>query len=92
MCIIALAISIVVATCISMVLMHKRSLSKVVIALLGACYSIPSMAMFAMLMPIFGLGKTGPIIALIVYSQFVLTRNILEGFRGIDSGLVEDKI
>lgn len=89
MCAAALGISIVIATLISMALLYHKNTSKVVIALLGACYAIPSMAMFAMLLPIFGLGQSGPIIALVIYSQFVLTRNILQGFRGINSSIVD---
>jgi len=69
--------------------MRSKKVTKIVLALLGACYSIPSMAFFAIMMPFFGLGKVGPIVVLTIYSQFILVRNILAGFNGIDSSLLE---
>ncbi len=85
----ALFISLIIAIPLSVYLLKRKTLSKLVIALLGACYAIPSMAFFAILMPIFGLGKTGAIVVLTVYSQFILTRNILAAFNGIDGMVVE---
>lgn len=89
MCGSALIISLIIAIPLSVLLLKRKNLSKMIIALLGACYAIPSMAFFAILMPIFGLGKTGAIVVLTVYSQFILTRNILAGFHGIDGMLIE---
>jgi osmoprotectant transport system permease protein len=89
MCGLAILFSFVIAILLSIFLLKRKTLSKVVVALLGACYAIPSMAFFAILMPVFGLGKTGAIVVLTVYSQFILTRNILEGFNGIDPMLNE---
>ena len=89
MCSISILISLVISIIISVVLLNKQNLSKFVLALLGAGYSIPSLALFAILMPIFGLGKTGAIFALVLYSQFISTRNILEAFRSIDNRIIE---
>ena len=89
MCGIAIAISLIIAIPLCVLLMHHKTLSKVVVALLGACYAIPSMAFFAILLPIFGLGKTGAIFVLTVYSQFILTKNILAAFAGIDPLMLE---
>lgn len=85
----ALLISVLIAIPLSLILLRRKNLSKVVVAVLGACYTIPSMAFFAILMPVFGLGKTGAIVVLTVYSQFILTRNILAGFDGVDPLIIE---
>lgn len=89
MCASALLIAMILAIPLSMLLVRRKNLSKIVIALLGACYAIPSMAFFAILMPFFGLGKTGAIVVLTVYCQFILTRNIVMAFQGIDPMIVE---
>lgn len=89
MCLSALLISTIIAIPLSLLLLKRKNLSKMVIALLGACYAIPSMAFFAILMPVFGLGKTGAIVVLTVYCQFILTRNIVMAFQGIDPMLIE---
>lgn len=89
MCATAIGISLLIAIPLCILLMKRKTASKIVVALLGACYAIPSMAFFALLMPIFGLGKTGAIFVLTVYSQFILTKNILAAFNGIDPMIVE---
>lgn len=89
MCATAIGISLLIAIPLCVLLMKWKTLSKIVVALLGACYAIPSMAFFALLMPVFGLGKTGAIFVLTVYSQFILTKNILAAFNGIDPMIVE---
>ena len=89
MCGIAIGISLLIAIPLCVILMKYKTLSKLVVALLGACYAIPSMAFFAILLPVFGLGKTGAIFVLTVYSQFILTKNILAAFSGIDPLMLE---
>ena len=89
MCSVAIGISLLISIPLCAFLLKRKVLSKAIVALLGACYAIPSMAFFAILLPIFGLGKSGAIVVLAVYSQFILTRNILTGFGGIDPVTLE---
>ncbi|MCI8389214.1 MAG: ABC transporter permease [Roseburia sp.] len=61
-------------------------------ALIGACsmiYSIPSIALFAMLIPLTGLGKTTAVIVLTLYNQYLLLRNFLTGLHEVDRGITE---
>lgn len=87
--VITLGISLIIATFISMAIMHSRLLSQLVVGLFGVVYSIPSMALFAMLIPFLGLGEKTAIFVLIIYNQFILIRNILAGFNSIDSAIIE---
>lgn len=87
--VITLGISLIIATFISMVIMHSRLLSQLVVGLFGVVYSIPSMALFAMLIPFLGLGAKTAIFVLIIYNQFILIRNILAGFNSVDSAIIE---
>ncbi|GAC1325271.1 MAG: ABC transporter permease [Thermoleophilaceae bacterium] len=48
-------------------------------------YTIPSLALFQILVPIFGLGSTAPEIALVSYTLLILFRNILTGLRAVPS-------
>ncbi len=59
------------------------------IELLGAAYAIPSLALFALLIPMTGLGFTSAVIVMVAYNQFMLVRNALEGLRGVDPAVVE---
>ena len=89
LCGLSLLIGLAIAVLICLLLMKLRWLRKPVVAVLGALYAIPSMAFFAILIPILGLGKPNAIVVLVIYSQFVLVRNILAGFDGVDRSTLE---
>jgi osmoprotectant transport system permease protein len=52
-------------------------------------YTIPSLALFQLLVPITGLTVTTVEIALISYTLVVLYRNIVEGLRGVPQDVLE---
>lgn len=89
MCGIALGIGLLIAVLISLLLIRFRAVKKPVVAVLGGLYAIPSMAFFSLLIPIFGLGMTDAIVALVVYCQFILVRNILAAFQNTDQSIIE---
>jgi len=81
--------SIILASIITLLIMGRKMISQMVITTLGAAYSIPSLALFAILIPVLGIGKDTAIFVLVLYNQFLLVRNFLAGFEGIDSTLIE---
>lgn len=52
-------------------------------------YSIPSYALFALLMPITGLNKTSAIIVLTIYCEYILLRSFITGIKNVDPQYVE---
>jgi osmoprotectant transport system permease protein len=58
-------------------------------AALGAIYTIPSLALLAFMIPVFGLGRIPAVIALATYSQLFLVRNLVAGLRGVDPAVLE---
>lgn len=86
---ITLLLSFFIAVLIVVLIMRSQWLSQLMVGLLGAVYAIPSLALFAILIPFFGLGEKTAIIVLITYNQFILVRNILAGFRSIDPAVME---
>lgn len=53
------------------------------VTLASILYVIPSYALFALLIPLTGLGKTTAIIGLAIYCQYVLLRNSLTGLAEV---------
>lgn len=53
------------------------------LAALGVAYTLPSLAVFALLIPFFGLGLVTTEIALVGYAQMILVRNIVAGLQGV---------
>lgn len=82
-------ISCAIAALITVACLRNRPLGNAVVEVLGAAYAIPSLALFALLIPLTGLGFTSAVIVMVVYNQFMLVRNALEGIRGVDPALIE---
>ena len=87
--IISLVISFVLAIAISYILLKLPRAQRIVENLFGAIYSVPSLALFALMIPVTGLGDETAIIALVIYNQYLLIRNILAGINGIDKSILE---
>jgi osmoprotectant transport system permease protein len=60
-----------------------------VLAAAGIFYTIPSVALFAILIPVLGLGVKPTVLALLLYSQLVLIRNTAVGINEVDGALLE---
>ncbi len=84
-----LVISLVLAAVLTLLIRNHPRFSNGVVQFFGAVYSIPSLALFALLIPISGLGLKTAIPVLVVYNQFLLLRNILEGLDGVDRSMLE---
>jgi osmoprotectant transport system permease protein len=55
----------------------------------GLLYTIPSLALFALLVPIVGLNATNAVIALTSYTLLILIRNTVAGIDGVPASVVE---
>jgi osmoprotectant transport system permease protein len=59
------------------------------LAVLGVLYTIPSLALFVLLIPWMGLGQLPAVTALVTYAQIILVRNIVAGLLTVDPAVVE---
>lgn len=84
-----LAISIVLAGLLTVLCSLSKRVSRVLVNVLSMVYSIPSLALFALLIPLTGLGTVTAVIGLVIYNQYLLLRNILAGLDEVDRGVVE---
>ncbi|NIK77056.1 osmoprotectant transport system permease protein [Paenibacillus castaneae] len=86
---VSLFIALLIALPLGYWLSGHRRVSVPVLSVLGIIYAIPSLGMFALLIPLVGLGSKPAIIALVVYSQLILVRNVISGFQAIDPSIIE---
>lgn len=87
---VALLISLLIALPLSVVLTRlPTKVATVVIGILGALYTIPSIALLILLLPIFGLNQNSVIVALVIYTQILLVRNMVTGLRGVPPTMLE---
>ena len=85
----SLVFSLILAGVLTVICVSKKAISILFINMFSVIYSIPSLAMFAMLIPLTGLGKTTAILVLTVYNQYLLLRNFIAGLNGVDEAIVE---
>ncbi|MFF3767126.1 ABC transporter permease [Streptomyces sp. NPDC001922] len=64
-------------------LARRRAFAGPVLALTTVLYTVPSLAMFALLMPVFGVSASVVVTGLVLYSLTVLVRNILAGLAAV---------
>ncbi len=86
---ITLVISIVLAALLTILTAYSKIASKLLINIFAMIYSIPSLALFAILVPLTGLGKVTAIIVLVLYNQYILLRNTIDGLNNVDVYIIE---
>jgi osmoprotectant transport system permease protein len=89
MTVVALVIATAVALPLSMILVRRERLSAWVLGILGVFYTIPSIALLILLLPVFGLNQTSVIAALVIYAQIILVRNMVAGLKGVPAVMLE---
>jgi osmoprotectant transport system permease protein len=87
--VVSLAIAAVIALPLGIITARSRHIGTPLLGLLGAIYTIPSLAILALLVQYVGLGFWTAIVMLVVYAQFVLVRNIAAGLRSVPAAQVE---
>jgi osmoprotectant transport system permease protein len=80
---IAIAIGFVLAFALALAAHRRGRLTTPVVLVTGLLYTIPSLALFQLLVPITGLSLLTAEIALVSYTLLILFRNMLEGLRGV---------
>ena len=85
----ALAISLAIALPLGIWTARRPALYVATVLATGVLYTIPALALFALLIPLMGLGKTPAITALVLYSLLILVRNVAIGIRELPAELIE---
>lgn len=85
----SVSIALLIAVPLSLLVLRSKTLSLILVSLFSVVYSIPSLAMFALLIPVIGIGKKTAIFVLVLYNQYILIRNIIAAFDSIDEGVIE---
>ncbi|MFJ8232936.1 ABC transporter permease [Streptomyces sp. NPDC094448] len=80
---VSVALAVVVAVPLAVAARTARWAAGPVLALTTILYTIPSLAMFSLLLPVYGLSASLVIAGLVLYSLTLLVRNILAGLRAV---------
>ncbi len=81
--------AILTACPLGVLVSRVRWLASPVLAAAGIFYTVPSVAFFAILIPVLGLGIKPTVLALVLYSQLALIRNTAVGLNEIEASLLQ---
>ena len=87
--IVALMIGTLIAVPTGILITKSPKLSQVVISFCSVLQTIPSLALLAIMVPLFGVGKLPAIIALVIYSLLPILRNTYLGMNSVDKDLID---
>jgi osmoprotectant transport system permease protein len=87
--VVSLAIALVIALPLGVIAARRPRIGAPILGITGALYTIPSLALLALLVAVNGLGPSTAIVALVVYAQMILIRGVVAGLRGVDPALVD---
>jgi osmoprotectant transport system permease protein len=85
----ALILAILIAIPLGVWLYFQPKLSSIILYIAGLLQTIPSIALLAFMIPLFGIGALPAIVALFLYAILPILRNTVNGLRNVDPLLKE---
>lgn len=85
----AVVVGFLISFAAALVIRRRRRATAAVIGVTGILYAIPSLALFAFLIPVTGLSFLTAEIALTSYTLLILIRNVLLGLEAVPPDVVE---
>jgi osmoprotectant transport system permease protein len=79
----------VVAVPLGILLSRRPRLAEPCLALTGLLQTVPSLALFALLLPLLGVGRRPAVAALSIYALLPVLRNTYVGLRGVPAPVVD---
>ncbi len=87
--VVPLTIGFLIAFSLGLIAHRKRWLIGPLTGFTGALYTVPSISMFLLLLPITGRGNVTAIVALTAYTQVIIFRNVITGLAGVPREMVD---
>jgi osmoprotectant transport system permease protein len=85
----AIALAVPIGVLLGILITFNDAAATVVLWLAGVMMTIPSIALFGLLIPTFGIGAPPVIVALVLYSQLPVVRNTYVGLTQVDEAAIE---
>ena len=86
---IALLLGAAIAFPVGLIAYRWRVTYGPLLAITQVLYTVPSLALFVLLINVTGLGQTPVIIGLTIYSLVILVRNLVEGLRSVPKDVID---
>ncbi len=87
--VLAILVASLIGVILGVLITRLRAFYNPVLTVAGVIYTVPSLAMFVLMIPLLGIGFRSGVIALVLYSLLVLIRNTAVGIDSIDPNIKE---
>ena len=87
--VVSVSIGFAIAFALGLLAHRQRWLVTPLTGLTSAIYTVPSAAMFLLLLPITGRGNVTALVALTAYTQVIIFRNVVNGLAGVPAEIVD---
>ena len=87
--VVSVVVGLVIAVPLALLARRSPTIESLVVGGTTIVYTIPSLALFSLLLPFTGLSPTTVIIGLALYSLTILVRNVLAGLQAVPDEVVE---
>jgi len=86
---IAMVISIALGVMVGILITRNKVVAQIVLNFTNVLMTIPSLALFSLLIPVLGIGKIPAIVGLVAYTQLPIVRNVYTGLMTINPAILE---
>lgn len=90
--VLSVTIGLLLALPLALLARRYRRLEWFVVGTTTALYTIPSLALFSLLLPLTGFTAITVVVGLVLYSLTILVRNVLEGLRSVPADVRESAV
>ena len=87
--VLAVALGLAVAAPLSALALRHDWTTSAITGFTGFLYTLPSVALFAVLVPLFGFSRISTVIPLAAYTLLILVTNIIAGFRSVPEAVID---
>jgi osmoprotectant transport system permease protein len=88
----SVGVALVLALAVGIAVRARPRAFAVVLGAAEVVYTVPALALFALLIPVVGLGRRPALIGLASYAFFILLRNTVAGIRAVPADVVESAV
>lgn len=85
----SLLLAIVVGVPLGILISRHKKFASAVLGIAGILQTVPSIALLGFMIPLFGIGATPAIVALLIYALLPIIRNTYTGITGVSNTVVE---
>lgn len=86
---VSMTISVALGVVVGVLITFNPLAARIALSVNSVLMTIPSLALFSLLIPFLGIGKAPAIVGLIVYTQLPLVQNVYAGITLIDPATIE---